>query len=260
MVCPLAIVGGPAFATDQIWGDNLLAAFDRNGAMIAVHEPTANVTSLFRGSIDHVGQQDDVIHWGLWRTGNVETFPSKRSYARDESTAVPYIVGVSTHSIAVVDRSTRRLHRLFDLPGEGTANYSLAGDAGVVSRKDNFGNAVPVGQVQSANATIDFKNRTGQLHLSVAVRGTVAMIDFPLVAADQIMGFNSGAVSKDTPCRRPAPEEYCPVAEMQFFGRDGQFLGIFFSYGHNTVLPEAASVAAHLNNVLAQGAVVLKRN
>jgi hypothetical protein len=86
------------------------------------------------------------------------------------------------------------------------------------------------------------------------------MIDFPLVAADQIMGFNSGAVSKDTPCRRPAPEEYCPVAEMQFFGRDGQFLGIFFSYGHNTVLPEAASVAAHLNNVLAQGAVVLKRN
>jgi hypothetical protein len=30
-VCPLAIVGGPAFATDQIRGDNLLAAFDRRG-------------------------------------------------------------------------------------------------------------------------------------------------------------------------------------------------------------------------------------
>jgi hypothetical protein len=227
--------------------------------MIAVHEPTANVTSLFRGAIDHVGHQDDVIYWGLWHTGNVENFPSKRSYARDESTAVPYVVGVSTHSIAVADRSTQRLHRLFDLPGEGAAIYTLAGDAGVVSRKDYFGNDVAVGQVQSANATIDFKNRNSSIYRWLC-GATVTTIDFPLVAADRIMGFNSGAISKDAPCRRPAPEEYCPVAEVQFFGLDGQFLGIFFSYGHNTVLPEAASVAAHLNNVLAQGAVVLKRN
>jgi hypothetical protein len=47
---------------------------------------------------------------------------------------------------------------------------------------------------------------------------------------------------------------------VQFYGRDGQFLGITFSYGHNAVLPEAASAAAHLNNVLVQGAVVLRKN
>jgi hypothetical protein len=53
---------------------------------------------------------------------------------------------------------------------------------GVVSQKDKQGNIVPVGKVQSAEATVDFKARTGHFDLSVEVRGTIATMQFPLEA------------------------------------------------------------------------------
>src|SRR5882762_5168879 len=34
-LCPLALIGGAAFYTDQIRGDNLLVALNREGAMVA---------------------------------------------------------------------------------------------------------------------------------------------------------------------------------------------------------------------------------
>jgi len=98
------------------------------------------------------------------------------------------------------------------------------------------------------------------LDLTIEVRGTTATIQLPLEPQNKILGFTTGVRSTGGPCRRPSPDEYCPSADGQFYGRDGQYLGITFSYGHNAVLPEAASVAAHLNNVLAQGAVVLRRD
>jgi hypothetical protein len=259
-LCPLALIGGAAFRTDSIVGDGLLVAFDKEGAMVAIHHREAGATSSFSGTVDHTGQQEDLVHWGLWRSGTIETLLSKHRYTVDESTAVPYIVGVSSHSVATNDRATGRLLRWSDLPGDIVATYTLVGDVGVVSQKDKQGNIVPVGKVQAAQATLDFKNRTGHLALSVEVRGTTATIQFPLEPENKILGFGAGARSAGTPCHRPAPDEFCPAATAQFYGRDGHFLGVTFSYGHNAVLPEAASVAAHLNNVLAQGAVVLRRN
>jgi hypothetical protein len=259
-LCPLLLLGGAAFYTDQIRGDDLLVALNKEGAMVAVHNRTAEATSSFSGTIDHTGQQEDVVHWGLWRSGTIESLPSRRRFTVDESTAVPYIVGVSAHSVATNDRAAGRLHRLSDLPADVVATYTLVGETGVVSRQDTQGNVVPVGKVHAAHATIDFKNRTGQLDLTIEVRGTTAMIQLPIEPQNKILGFSTGGRSTGGPCRRPAPEEYCPAADGQFFGRDGQYLGITFSYGHNAVLPEAASVAAHLNNVLAQGAVVLRRD
>ena len=70
-VCPLFLLGGAAFYTDQIRGDDLLVALNRAGAMVAVHNRPAEATSSFSGTIDHIGQQDDVIYWGLWRSGTI---------------------------------------------------------------------------------------------------------------------------------------------------------------------------------------------
>lgn len=227
--------------------------------MVAIHDREAGATSAFSGTVDHTGQQDDVVHWGLWRSGTIETLLSKHRYTVDESTSVPYIVGVSSHTVATNDRASGRLLRWSDLPNDVVATYTLVGDVGVVSQKDKRGNIVPVGKVQAAQATVDFKNRTGHLDVSVSVRGTIATIQFPLEPQDEILGFGAGARSAGTPCYRPAPDEFCPAASMHVYGRDGQFLGITFSYGHNAVLPVAASSAAYLNNVFAQGAIVLRR-
>ena len=257
--CPLELIGGAAFYTDQIRGDNLVVAFNQEGAMIAAHDPSAKATGAFTGTVDHIGQKDDVIHWGLWHTGTVEAIPGRRRYAVEEDKAVPYIVGVSSGHVASVDNFTHHLRRLTSLPAEGIAHYTLLGDAGVVSQKDMRGNVVPIGKVLSAQATVDFKNRTGQLDLSIVVRGTTETIQMSLTPQNNILGFDSGATGKGEPCHRPAPDTFCPAAEAQFFGRDGQFLGLTFSYGHNAVLPEATSVAAYLNNVFAQGAIALQK-
>lgn len=258
--CPLALIGGAAFETDSIKGDTLLAAFNKEDAMVAVHSgiDANSATSSFGGTIDHVGQQEDVIHWGLWRSGAIETLPSKHRYTVDESAAVPYIVGISAHYVAARDRVAGQLKRLSDLPDDVVAIYTLAGETGVVSGKDFQGNFVPVGRVEAANGTIDFKNRTGQIDLTIEVRGTTATIHLPLKPRNRILGFSAGAESVGTPCRGPA--DSCPSANAQFYGRDGQYLGIAFRYEHNAVLPEAASVAARLNNVFANGAVVLQKN
>lgn len=254
--CPLELIGGAAFYTDQIRGDNLVVAFNQEGAMIAAHDPSAKATGAFTGTVDHIGQKDDVIHWGLWHTGTVEAIPGRRRFAVEEDKAVPYIVGVSSGF-------GRQLHAPpaspDSLPAEGIAHYTLPGDAGVVSKKDMRGNVVPIGKVLSAQATVDFKNRTGQLDLSIVVRGTTETIQMSLTPQNNILGFDSGATGKGEPCHRPAPDTFCPAAEAQFFGRDGQFLGLTFSYGHNAVLPEATSVAAYLNNVFAQGAIALQK-
>jgi hypothetical protein len=98
------------------------------------------------------------------------------------------------------------------------------------------------------------------LDLSIEVRGTIERIQLSLEPQNKIFGFGSGGIGKGGPCRQPAPEEFCPSAAAQFYGRDGEFLGLTFSYGHNAVLSEAASVAAYLNNVMAQGGVVLRRD
>ncbi len=260
MQCPLELVGGAAFYTDQIRGDNLVVAFNQEGAMIAAYNPPANATSAFNGKVDHIGQKDDVIHWGLWHAGTVEAVPGRRRYVVEEDRAIPYIVGVSSIHVASVDRFTRHLRRLTALPAEGIANYTLLGDVGVISQKDMRGQVVPIGRVLSAHAILDFKNRTGQVDLSITVRGTTERIQVSLAPQNQISGFDSGATGKGGPCRQPAPDNFCPAADVQFYGRDGQFLGLTFSYGHNAVLSEAASVAAYLNNVYAQGAVVLQRD
>ena len=257
--CPLELVGGGAFYTDQIHGDNLVVAFNQEGAMIAAYNPSAKATSAFTGTVDHIGQKDDVIHWGLWHSGTVEAVPGRQRYAIEEDRAIPYIVGVSSIHVAAVDRFTRHLRRLTSLPAEGIAHYTLLGDAGVVSQKDMRGNVVPIGRVMSAQATVDFKNRTGQLDVSTVVRGTTETIQMSLTPQNNILGFDSGATGKGGPCRQPAADNFCPAAEAQFYGRDGQFLGLTFSYGHNAVLSEATSVAAYLNNVFAQGAVVLQK-
>ncbi len=64
--CPLELVGGAAFCTDQIRGDDLVVAFNQEGAMIAAYNPSAEATSGFTGTVDHIGQKGDVIHGGLW--------------------------------------------------------------------------------------------------------------------------------------------------------------------------------------------------
>ena len=258
--CPLALLGGAAFYTDQIRGDNLLVAFNKEGAMVVIHNQPAEATSIFTGTVDHIGQQDDVIHWGLWRSGAVESLPSKQRHTVDESIAIPYIVGVSSSTVASSDRFSRHLRRLTALPAEGIAKYTLLGDVGVISRKDMRGNVVPIGKVQAAHATVDFKNSTGQVDLSIEVRGTIENIQLSLEPQDRTFGFGPGATGNGRPCRKPAMDGFCPTAAAQFYGRDGQFLGVTFAYGHNAVLSEAASVAAYLNNVPAQGAVVLRRD
>ena len=258
--CPLVIVGGANFYTDQIRGDSLVVAFDKDGAMVAVHDRPVEATSSFAGTIDHVGQQDDVVHWGLWRKGTVETIPAQPRHAVDESNAIPYIVGVSATAVAGSDRFTRHLRRLTALPAEGTAKYVLLGDVGVVSGKDMRGNVVPIGRIRSADATVNFKENSAQVDLSIEVRGTTESIHLTLEPRNKILGFDSGAAGKGSPCRQPTFEEFCPAAAAQFYGRDGEFVGLTFSYGHNAVLSEAASVAAYLNNVPAQGAVVLRKD
>jgi hypothetical protein len=50
-LCPLLLLGGAAFYTDQILGDNLLVALNKEGAMVAAHNRTAEATSSFCGTI-----------------------------------------------------------------------------------------------------------------------------------------------------------------------------------------------------------------
>jgi hypothetical protein len=257
-VCPLALLGGASFQTLNGTEESLVA-FDTQNAVVAIHSRLGNATSSFIGTIDHTGQQGDTIFWGLWRNGTLAELPSGHRRAIDENIAIPYIVGVKSNLVAANDRVAGRLHRFTALPTDATARYTQIGDVGIVSQKDYQGNIVPVGKVANAQATMDFKNRTGQLEMSVAVRGTTATIQLGLEPAGRIGGFDSGAQSLKGPCRLPAPEEFCPTATVRFFGRDGEFLGITFSYGHQTVLSEADSVGARLNNVLAQGAVVLRK-
>ena len=184
----------------------------------------------------------------------------------DDSNAVPYILGVSSTAVAVNDRfiegvlrhlpADRRLRRLSDLPTDGVFNYTLLGDTGIVSTKDYKGDLVPLGNVSDAHAAIDFKNGTGQLDLSVTVRRTAGTIHLALEAQNKILGFASGAQSLPVPCK----EGGCPEATVWFYGRDAEFLGVIFSYADATLLPEAAWVAARLNIVGSQGAVVLRRS
>lgn len=259
-LCPLAVQGN-VFYSDNIRGEELLVALNRDGAVVAIHDRTDNAADTFEGTIDHTGQHDDVIYWGLWRNGNVLTSPGNRRYAVDETRAIPYIAGVSTHVVAVNDRLRLRrlIHGLSDLPTDGVASYTMVGQTGVVSGKDSDGKVVPVGEVQNANAVVDFKNRTVQLDFSVAVRGTKATISLPLKSRDQGMGLNAGAESIGPSCKA-ALGIGCPQVTAQFYGHDGEFIGILFSYVHHTVLPESAWVAAHLSNVPAQGALVLRKN
>jgi len=224
----------------NIDGDQLLVTLNRDGAVVAIHDPTSNQTDAFDGTIDHVGHDDQVIYWGLWRTGTLREGTATRPI--DEALAVPYIVGTSTRMV----------------PIDGVAAYTMIGETGVVSSRDMQRNLVPTGTVQSARAVVDFKNRRVQLDLTTDVRGTTATMSFPMTARTAVLGLRSGAEST-RPCQQ-APQEWCPHAEAHFYGPHGEYLGVTFLYAHTTVLPESAWVPAHLANVYAQGAVVLHMN
>ena len=256
--CPLTLRGSAGFDSEGLWGDALVA-FNREGAMVAIHERPQPRTYAFDGVIDHVGHEGDTLYWGLWRSGTFYSDPGGRRSSLDEGRSMAYIVGVSSYRAAISDRMSGRLRRLSSLPAEGATAYSMIGQTGVVSNKDNDGHQPPIGEIREAHATLDFKTHTGMLDVSVEVRGATATIQLPLKPKNESAGFDSGAISEGGPCIRPAPEEYCPQAEVQFYGRDGEFLGVTFTFGPTTVMPFPVWSGARLNNVFSKGSVVLRR-
>jgi hypothetical protein len=266
LLCPFSIQGR-IFAGD-IGGDTLLIALNGEGALVGVEDPASKKTIAYSGKTDRVGEKDQVIYWGLWRQGALLQADG-RGRVIDDSNAIPYIVGVGAHTVAVSDRG--RCHatpapppvcaskaRFFsDLPLDGIANYALVGEAGVVSSRDATGAIVPTGTVRKAQVSVDFKSHSMQLEMTIEVRGTTAVFAMPLLPRDKIYGLTAGAEGH-TPCNG-ASEEWCPTASAQFYGRDGEFLGVTFSYVHHTLLPESAWVPAHLANVDAVGAVVFQK-
>lgn len=67
--CPMTPVWSPWFDTESIKGEGLLATFNSEGAVVAIHETAYGNTLSFSGTIDHTGHQDDTIFWGLWHRG-----------------------------------------------------------------------------------------------------------------------------------------------------------------------------------------------
>jgi hypothetical protein len=266
LLCPFA-VQGRIFA-GEVGGDHLLIALNREGALVGLEDPTSKTTIAYTGLIDRAGQKDQVIYWGLWRQGQLLEADGRKRVI-DDSNAIPFIVGVGAHTLAISDRwhcditpasppvCSSKARFLSELPSDGIANYALVGEAGVVSSRDFTGAIVPTGTVRKAQASVDFKNHSVQLQMAIEVRGTTAVFAMPLLPRDKMFGLISGAEGY-TPCTG-APEEWCPTASAQFYGRDGEFMGVTFLYVHNALLPESAWVSAHLANVNAVGAVVLQK-
>jgi hypothetical protein len=262
LLCPFSVQGRIFFG--DIGGDTLLIALNREGALVGIEDPTSKTTIAYSGSIDRAGQKDQVVYWGLWRQGEVLEADGRKRVI-DDSNAIPYIVGVGAHTVAVSDPGHCQAmpapgpactsKRFFsDLPVDGIANYALVGDAGVVSSRDFTGAIVPTGTVRKAQASVDFKNLSVQLEMTIEVRGTTAVFAMPLRPRDKMYGLIAGAEGY-TACTAA----WCPTASAQFYGRDGEFIGVTFLYEHTTLLPESAWVPAHLANVNAVGAVVLQK-
>jgi hypothetical protein len=268
-LCPFG-AQGQRFASEGIGGNVLLIALNPAGAMVAIHEPGSGATDAFEGTIDHVGSADQTVYWGLWHTGTILSADGQTGKIGDDN-AIPYIAGVTAHSVASSDRvhcrtspaaatlpvCSSKARFLSDLPTDGSATYTLAGQAGVVSTRDDAGNVVPIGTITRGHAVVDFAHSTVQLELTVEVRGTTEQMSFPMTVRSERYTLADG-VEATLACQ-DAPQEWCPHAEAHFYGRDGSLIGVNLLYAHTAVLPQPVWVAAHLANVDAQGALVLRR-
>lgn len=211
----------------------------------------------FQGAIAHHGSVDDTIFWGTWMAGAVTEFEGERVSRRDQRAATPYVAGVDPGLYFrrdVFGGSVRS-----PLPVAGSANYRLLGRPVISSEgnvtlpnADNDRRAIDPGPIGGATVHVDFATGTGVAQITFTVRGVRTELRVPLRRRSSTSPFTAE-------CGDEVPAHHCPSAEVRFYGRQGEFMGLDFSVPYQGVNTHQAMAAARLANARGHAVIALRR-
>jgi hypothetical protein len=241
----------------------LTLLIDERGALRGLanrDEPPA--TAVFPGSIANVGSVDDTIFWGTWMPGAVRRFEGEREISwPGMSGAQHYVAGLPPDFFFrkdVLGGSVRT-----PLPTAGTADYRLlgrpvissrhSGNANITTDTDGNGNPIDPGPIENATVRVDFAEGTGVAEVTFSVRGVRAQSRIPLERRNRI-----SSTYESTNCAESV-RHICPTAELRFYGRQGEFVGLRVQIPYQAVMSEPDRVARRLQNVRGFTAIALRR-
>jgi len=240
------------------FGDHVSTfAVDREGAvraLIARGEPA--LALLTPGPITHYGAEDDTIYWGLWMPGRVRRFEGTQERGSYAATVThPYVGGITASEYLRHDVLRAGGTPSSPVPTEGTITYAMLGSPFIASRDEvNFrSNIIEPGPIRGASVQVDFARGTAVARIGYTVRGVEADFRFELVRRKPPSTTFTSVSCTDT------GYDICSDAELQFYGRQGEFAGLLFRLNYNTAMSEGQRVPARLNNVKGYGAVALER-
>jgi hypothetical protein len=240
----------------------LTLLIDEQGALRGLanrDDPPA--TAVFPGAIANVGSVDDTIFWGNWMPGPVRRFEGEREVSWPGMMgAQHYVAGLPPDLFYRKDLFSGRVRT--PLPISGIADYRLLGrpvissrvlNANITTDTDGDGNPIDPGPVENATVRIDFAEGTGVAEVTFSVRGVRAQSRIPLERRNR-----TSSTYESTNCADSA-RHICPTAELRFYGRQGEFVGLRVEIFYQAVMSEPDRVARRLQNVRGFSAIALRK-
>jgi hypothetical protein len=219
-------------------------------AMAGNGEPVAAAT--IEGPVSNAGSVDDTIFWGTWVSGVVTWYEGDREVSSHRASALPYAAGRTPGTFFREDVIAGRART--PMPTTGTVGYRLLGRPAISSSNDTDGNAVALGSIEDATVRVDFDADTAVAEFTFFVRGLSTRTRIQLRRLDRPSDRFVAADCGDALAR------VCPDAELEFYGRQGEFVGLHVSTLHyNAAMDESARVARKLQNVRGATAIALRK-
>jgi hypothetical protein len=241
----------------------LTLLIDERGALRGLAnlaEPPA--AAVMSGPMANVGSVDDTIFWGTWMPGPLRRFEGEREINSYRMTgARHYVAGISPGVFFRKDVLSGRART--PLPTTGIVDYRLLGRPMISSKHlgnpeittdtDVDGNPIDPGPIENATVRVDFEEGTGVAEMAFSVRGVRARSRIPLERRNQ------GSSTFESVDCGDSLQHICPTAELRFYGRQGEFVGLSVSIHYQAVIREPDRVARRLQNVRGVSAIALRR-
>lgn len=212
---------------------------------------------VFQGSTAYHGSVDDTIFWGTWLAGSITEFDGERSSRHEQRAATPYVAGVDPGLFFRRDVFSGNVRS--PLPTSGTVDYRLLGrpvissDGNVtLANADNDRRPIDPGPIENATVRVDFASGAGVANVTFVVRGIRTDLRIPLRRRSTTSPFAAD-------CGDEIPPHHCPSAEVRFYGRQGEFIGLDFHVPYQGVATHQAMAAAGLANARGHAVIALRR-
>jgi hypothetical protein len=230
---------------------------DDQGRFRGVVRLSGEYAAAFSGGISHDGSVDDTIFWGVWTRGPLVSIDDGTVSRRDVTVPIPFVAGVEPG--VFFRREVFRGGVRLPMPVSGAATYRLLGrpaifsdESAVRAHTDSDGVPIDPGLVENATVRVDYGTGVGALDITFVVRGVTSRMTVPLLRRTTTSPFAAN-------CPESLPPHKCPSAEVQFYGRQGEFMGLEFRVPYQGVPNYDAMVAARLENGRGYSLMALRR-